>query len=252
MALLEVKNLQVTYGPIQGVKGIDLKVEKGSIVALLGANGAGKTSTLRSISGVVKKSGGTVIFDDEDISKAKAFKIASKGLTQSPEGRLIFVGLNVEDNLKAGAYSLKTKVIEQDGKKVKISASKQLKENLERVYRLFPILKERKKQQANTLSGGEQQMLAIGRALMASPKLLLLDEPSLGLAPLIIKDIFNTLKEIQKEGTTILIVEQNALATLKIADYAYVLELGSISLEGPASELINDKRLVEAYLGGKK
>ena len=216
------------------------------------ANGAGKTSTLRSISGVVKKSGGTVIFDDEDISKAKAFKIASKGLTQSPEGRLIFVGLNVEDNLKAGAYSLKTKVIEQDGKKVKISASKQLKENLERVYRLFPILKERKKQQANTLSGGEQQMLAIGRALMASPKLLLLDEPSLGLAPLIIKDIFNTLKEIQKEGTTILIVEQNALATLKIADYAYVLELGSISLEGPASELINDKRLVEAYLGGKK
>lgn len=252
MALLEVKNLQVTYGPIQGVKGIDLKVEKGSIVALLGSNGAGKTSTLRSISGIVKKSGGSVIFDGEDISKAKAFKIASKGLTQSPEGRLIFVGLNVEDNLKAGAYSLKTKVVEKDGKKLKISVSQQLKENLERVYRLFPILKERRKQQANTLSGGEQQMLAIGRALMASPKLLLLDEPSLGLAPLIIKDIFNTLKEIQKEGTTILIVEQNALATLKIADYAYVLELGIISLEGPASELINDKRLVEAYLGGKK
>lgn len=252
MALLEVKNLQVTYGPIQGVKGIDLKVEKGSIVALLGANGAGKTSTLRSISGVVKKSGGSVIFDGEDISKSKAFVIASKGLTQSPEGRLIFVGLNVEDNLKAGAYSLKTKVVEKDGKKVKITASQQLKENLERVYRLFPILKERRKQQANTLSGGEQQMLAIGRALMASPKLLLLDEPSLGLAPLIIKDIFNTLKEIQKEGTTILIVEQNALATLKIADYAYVLELGTISLEGPANELINDKRLVEAYLGGKK
>ena len=252
MALLEVKNLQVTYGPIQGVKGIDLKVEKGSIVALLGANGAGKTSTLRSISGVVKKSGGSVIFDGEDISKSKAFAIASKGLTQSPEGRLIFVGLNVEDNLKAGAYSLKTKVVEKDGKKIKITASQQLKENLERVYRLFPILKERRKQQANTLSGGEQQMLAIGRALMASPKLLLLDEPSLGLAPLIIKDIFNTLKEIQKEGTTILIVEQNALATLKIADYAYVLELGIISLEGPANELINDKRLVEAYLGGKK
>ena len=252
MALLEVKNLQVTYGPIQGVKGIDLNVEKGSIVALLGANGAGKTSTLRSISGIVKKSGGTVVFDGEDISKTKAFTIASKGLTQSPEGRLIFVGLNVEDNLKAGAYSLKTKVVEKDGKKVKISASKQLKDNLERVYHLFPILKERRKQQANTLSGGEQQMLAIGRALMASPKLLLLDEPSLGLAPLIIKDIFNTLKEIQKEGTTILIVEQNALQTLKIADYAYVLELGKISLEGPASELINDKRLIEAYLGGNK
>lgn len=238
MALLEVKNLQVTYGPIQAVKGINLTVEKGSIVALLGANGAGKTSTLRSISGIVKKSGGEVVFNGENISKAKAFKIAAKGLTQSPEGRLIFVGLNVEDNLKAGAYSIKSK--------------KQMKENLERVYRLFPILEERRKQQANTLSGGEQQMLAIGRALMASPKLLLLDEPSLGLAPLIIKDIFETLKEIQKEGTTILIVEQNALATLKIADYAYVLELGSISLEGPASELINDKRLVEAYLGGNK
>ena len=238
MELLKVNNLQVTYGPIQAVKGINLKVEKGSIVAILGANGAGKTSTLRSISGIVKKSGGQVIFDGEDISKSKAFTIASKGLTQSPEGRLVFVGLNVEDNLKAGAYSL--------------ISSKQVKENLEKVFKLFPILKERRKQQANTLSGGEQQMLAIGRAMMASPKLLVLDEPSLGLAPLIIKDIFNTLKEIQKSGTTILIVEQNALATLKIADYAYVLELGKISLEGPASELINDKRLVEAYLGGKK
>ena len=252
MELLKVQNLQVNYGPIQAVKGINLNVEKGQIVALLGANGAGKTTTLRTISGVIKASGGQIIFEGEDISKKKAFTVASKGLTQSPEGRLVFVGLNVEDNLKAGAYSLKTKTIEKDGIKVKVSASQQLKENLERVYRLFPILKQRRKQQANTLSGGEQQMLAIGRALMASPKLLLLDEPSLGLAPLIIKDIFNTLKEIKNEGTTILIVEQNALATLKIADYAYVLELGSISLEGPASELLNDKRLVEAYLGGKK
>lgn len=252
MAILEVNNLQVNYGPIQAVKGINITVDEGKIVALLGANGAGKTTTLRTISGVVKKSGGTVLFDGEDITSKKAFTIASRGLTQSPEGRLVFVGLNVEDNLKAGAYSLKSKVIEINGKKIKVSAAKQLKDNLERVYRLFPILKDRRKQQASTLSGGEQQMLAIGRALMASPKLLLLDEPSLGLAPLIIKDIFDTLKQIKNEGTTILIVEQNALATLKIADYAYVLELGSISLEGPASELINDKRLVEAYLGGKK
>lgn len=252
MALLEVKNLKVNYGPIQAVKGINLNIEEGKIVALLGANGAGKTTTLRTISGVIKASGGEIIFDGESIANRKAFTIASKGLTQSPEGRLVFYGLNVEDNLKAGAYSLKVKKVIKDGVVVKISAKQQLKENLERVYRLFPILEDRKKQQASTLSGGEQQMLAIGRALMASPKLLLLDEPSLGLAPLIIKDIFNTLKEIQKEGTTILIVEQNALATLKIADYAYVLELGSISLEGPASELIHDERLIEAYLGGKK
>lgn len=252
MALLEVKNLKVNYGPIQAVKGINLNIEEGKIVALLGANGAGKTTTLRTISGVIKASGGEIIFNGESIANRKAFTIASKGLTQSPEGRLVFYGLNVEDNLKAGAYSLKAKKVIKDGVVVKISAKQQLKENLEKVYRLFPILEDRKKQQASTLSGGEQQMLAIGRALMASPKLLLLDEPSLGLAPLIIKDIFNTLKEIQKEGTTILIVEQNALATLKIADYAYVLELGSISLEGPASELIHDERLIEAYLGGKK
>ncbi|MBE6142740.1 MAG: ABC transporter ATP-binding protein [Erysipelotrichaceae bacterium] len=250
--VLLVNGLKVNYGPIQAVKGINLKISEGQIVALLGANGAGKTTTLRTISGVIKSNGGQVIFNGENITNRKAFDIAKRGLTQSPEGRLVFNGLNVEDNLKAGAYGLKTKIIEKDGQKVKITASQQQKENFDRVYRLFPILKERRKQQANTLSGGEQQMLAIGRALMASPKLLLLDEPSLGLAPLIIKDIFNTLKEIQKEGTTILIVEQNALQTLKIADYAYVLELGSISLEGPASELINDKRLVEAYLGGKK
>ena len=251
MSLLKVENLQVNYGFIKAVKGINLEIEEGQIVALLGANGAGKTTTLRTISGIIKASGGKVLLAGEDITNKKAYKIANMGVNQSPEGRLVFYGLTVEENLKAGAYGLKTKIVEKNGYKTKISAKQQLNDNLERVYRLFPILKERKKQQSSTLSGGEQQMLAIGRALMASPKVLLLDEPSLGLAPLIIKDIFNTLKEIRKEGTTILIVEQNALATLKIADYAYVLELGSISLEGPASELINDKRLIEAYLGGK-
>lgn len=250
--LLRVENLQVSYGPIKAVKGINMTIHEGTIVALLGANGAGKTTTLRTISGIVKGSSGKIFLDGENIFNKKAYKIASMGVNQSPEGRLVFYGLTVEDNLKAGGYGLKTKVVEKNGVKTRISARKQLEENFERVYRLFPILKERRKQQASTLSGGEQQMLAIGRALMASPRVLLLDEPSLGLAPLIIKDIFNTLKEIKKEGTTILIVEQNALATLKIADYGYVLELGSISLEGPASELINDKRLVEAYLGGTK
>ena len=237
MKLLEIENLQVNYGAIAAVKGIDMSIEEGTIVALLGSNGAGKTSTLRTISGIVKASGGSIRLAGEEILNKKAYKIASMGVNQSPEGRLVFYGLNVEDNLKAGAYAIKSK--------------KQLNDNLERVYKLFPILKDRKKQQASTLSGGEQQMLAIGRALMASPKVLLLDEPSLGLAPLIIKDIFETLIKIKEEGTTILIVEQNAHATLKIADYAYVLELGKISLEGPASELIHDKRLVEAYLGGK-
>lgn len=250
--LLRVENLQVSYGPIKAIKGINMTIHEGTIVALLGANGAGKTTTLRTISGIVKGSSGKILLDGENIFNKKAYKIASMGVNQSPEGRLVFYGLTVEDNLKAGGYGLKTKVVEKNGVKTRISAKKQLEENFERVYRLFPILKERRKQQASTLSGGEQQMLAIGRALMASPRVLLLDEPSLGLAPLIIKDIFNTLKEIKKEGTTILIVEQNALATLKIADYGYVLELGSISLEGPASELINDKRLVEAYLGGTK
>jgi branched-chain amino acid transport system ATP-binding protein len=237
MKLLEIENLQVNYGPIAAVKGINMSIEEGTIVALLGANGAGKTTTLRTISGVVKASGGSIKLAGEEILNKRAYKIASMGINQSPEGRLVFYGLNVEDNLKAGAYSIKSK--------------KQMNENLERVYKLFPILKDRRKQQASTLSGGEQQMLAIGRALMASPKVLLLDEPSLGLAPLIIKDIFDILVKIKEEGTTILIVEQNARATLKIADYGYVLELGNISLEGPASELINDKRLVEAYLGGK-
>ena len=237
MALLEVRNLQVNYGPIQAVKGIDPDVEKGTIVALLGANGAGKTTTLRAITGMVKAYG-SVRLGETEILGQRGYKTARLGVNMSPEGRLIFAGLTVEENLKAGAYCLKN--------------AKQYQQNMDRVQELFPILRERRRQQAGTLSGGEQQMLAIARALMADPKILLLDEPSLGLAPLIIQDIFKTLQAIRAEGTTILMVEQNALATLKIADYGYVMELGKISMHGPASRLIRDDRLIEAYLGNKK
>jgi branched-chain amino acid transport system ATP-binding protein len=246
MALLEIKNLKVSYGFITALKGIDINVEKGQIVALLGSNGAGKTTTLRAISGIIKPSEGSIVLDGKNISSIPTYKISKEGITQSPEGRLLFPELTVEENLKVGAYGLKTKVVNG----VKVSAKEQLKANFERVYNLFPILKERRSQVANTLSGGEQQMEAIGRALMSDPKVLLLDEPSLGLAPLIIEEIFKAFLKIREEGTTILIVEQNALQTLKIADYAYVLELGKISLEGPASELITNKKLIDAYLGG--
>lgn len=238
MALLEIRGLKVNYGPIQAVKGIDLDVEKGTLVALLGANGAGKTTTMRAITGAVKSSGGTIVLDGEEISGLRACRVARMGLNMSPEGRQIFSGLTVEENLRAGAYCVRDK--------------EELRRNFERVYGLFPILAERRRQMANTFSGGEQQMLAIGRALMASPKVLLLDEPSLGLAPLIVKDIFDTLCSIRKEGTTILMVEQNALAALKIADWAYLLELGTITMKGPAQTLIRDERLIEAYLGNKK
>ena len=246
MALLEIKDLKVSYGFITALKGINISVEEGQIVTLLGSNGAGKTTTLRTISGVIKPQSGSILLNGKDVSGLPPYKIAKVGVTQSPEGRLLFPELTVEENLKVGAYGLKTVVI--DGKKV--SAKEQLKRNFERVYNLFPILKERRTQTANTLSGGEQQMVAIGRALMCSPKILLLDEPSLGLAPLVIEEIFKAFLKIREEGTTILIVEQNALQTLKIADYAYVLELGNISLEGPASELISNKKLIDAYLGG--
>ena len=237
MALLEVRDLRVNYGPIQAVRGIDLDVEQGQIVALLGANGAGKTTTLRAISGVIKPAGGTITLDGAPLGK-RASRVARQGINMSPEGRLVFYGLTVEENLRAGGYILRDQ--------------EKLKHNIQRAYQLFPVLEQRRKQQASTLSGGEQQMLAIARALMADPKVLLLDEPSLGLAPLVIRDIFRVLQEIRAEGTTILIVEQNALATLKIADYAYVLELGSISMQGKASDLIHDSRLVDAYLGGKR
>lgn len=257
MALLEIRNLKVSYGFITALKGVDIDVEQGQIVALLGANGAGKTTTLRTISGVIKPQEGTITLDGKEIGGKSTYKVAKEGVMQSPEGRLLFAELTVEENLRVGAYGLKTKkekVVDENGEEkiVKITAKQQLKQNFERVYKLFPVLEERKKQTANTLSGGEQQMVAIGRALMTNPKVLLLDEPSLGLAPLIIEEIFEAFKKIREEGTTILIVEQNALQTLKIADYGYVLELGTISMQGPASELITNEKLIEAYLGGKK
>ena len=235
--LLKITDLKLNYGPIAAIKGVDITVGEGQIVAILGANGAGKTSTLKVISGLLKPAGGEILFDGTNIAGKPAHRVAKQGIMQSPEGRFVLVGLTVEENLRVGGYNIKSK--------------EELARNFERVYTLFPRLKERAKQQSSTLSGGEQQMLAIGRALMGSPKLLILDEPSLGLAPLLIKDIFKTLVKIKEEGTTILIVEQNALATLKIADYAYVLELGRISMHGKAEDLLKDERLISAYLGGK-
>jgi branched-chain amino acid transport system ATP-binding protein len=233
---LAIEGLAVSYGAIDAVKGISLKVPQGSITALLGANGAGKTSTLRAISGLIPAAKGSMSFYGKDITKMRAEKITALGITQSPEGRMILGDLTVEENLRIGAYTV---------------GKRSMEEGFARCYRYFPRLEERKKQISYTLSGGELQMLAIARAMMSSPKLLLLDEPSLGLAPLVVRSIFGIIADIKKEGDTVLIVEQNALQTLKIADYAYVMETGFISLEGSADELINDKRLVEAYLGGR-
>lgn len=233
---LSIEGLKVRYGAIEAVKGINIEVPEGSVVALLGSNGAGKTSTLRTISGLTEAAEGKISYYGKDITNMDTEKIAKLGMAQSPEGRQIFGDLTVEENLKAGAFTVKSRAV--------------LKKCYERVYRYFPRLEERKTQMANTLSGGELQMLAIARALMSNPKVLLLDEPSLGLAPLVVRDIFEIIKEIRKEGTTVVIVEQNALQTLKIADYGYVLEVGEISMEGPADQLIRDPKLVEAYLGG--
>ncbi|VEU82719.1 ABC transporter ATP-binding protein [Acholeplasma hippikon] len=244
--ILEIKNLEIDYGIVKAVKGINIEVPRGSIVALLGANGAGKTSTIRSISGMTKVKAGEILFNGENIANLPPYKIVQKGIMQSPEGRLILQGLTVEENLLVGAYSIKSCVI--DGEK--ISRNQRIKKTLREVYNYFPILEKRKKQQAATLSGGEQQMLAIGRALMAEPEILLLDEPSLGLAPLVIKDIFSIIKKIKEDGKTILIVEQNARQTLKIVDYAYVLEVGKIKTSGTASDLLSNDELVNAYLGG--
>lgn len=234
--LLEVKNLHVGYGAIKAIKGIDLYVNKGEVVTILGANGAGKTTTLRTISGLLKSTEGSILFDGQDITKVPAHDIVALGMSHSPEGRKVFGTLSVEENLLMGAYTLKN----YDQK------------TLDWIYEILPRLKEREKQMAGTLSGGEQQMLAIGRSIMSKPKLLILDEPSLGLAPVLVKAIFKAIKEISENGVTVLIVEQNAKAALKLADRGYVLELGKITYEGSSYDLLNSEVIQEAYLGKKK
>ncbi len=234
--MLEIKNLEVVYGNIKAIKGISLSVNEGEIVTLIGSNGAGKSTTLRAISGLLKPKSGSITFLDERIEGKEGHEIVAKGICQSPEGRRIFPRMSVSENLDLGAYLRK----DRDG----IAADR------ERVLELFPRLAERINQKAGTMSGGEQQMLAVGRALMGSPKLLLLDEPSMGLAPILVDMIFETIKKINEQGTTILLVEQNALAALHVADRAYVLESGNIKLSGNAKDLISDPEVTKAYLGG--
>ena len=234
--MLKIENLQVAYGGIQALRGISMEVPDGKIVTLIGANGAGKSTTLRTISGLVKASGGSITYDGTELLGMPINRILEAGIAQVPEGRRVFANLTVLENLKAGAYLRKDK----DG----------IMGNMEEVYQLFPRLKERRTQLAGTLSGGEQQMLAMGRALMAKPSILLLDEPSMGLSPLLVSEIFHIIQEINDKGTTILLVEQNAKRALAIADRAYVLETGTITLEGTGEELSNDERVQKAYLGG--
>ncbi|MBR3952244.1 MAG: ABC transporter ATP-binding protein [Oscillospiraceae bacterium] len=235
MALLEVKDLEVSYGVIKALKGISFEVNEGEIVTLIGANGAGKTTTMQSVIGLIPKKSGTVIYDGEDITKTPCHKIVHLGMSQVPEGRRIFQELTVYENLLMGAYSKKK--------------DDHFNENLEMVYKRFPRLAERKNQIAGTLSGGEQQMLAMGRALMSRPKLLMLDEPSMGLSPLLVDEVFDIIKDINKDGTTILLVEQNAGKSLAISDRAYVLETGSIVLSGTGEELSSSEEVKKAYLG---
>ena len=237
MALLEVQNLEVSYGVIRAIKGISFEVNEGEIVTLIGANGAGKTTTMQSTVGLIPKKGGKVIFDGNDITKIPCHKVVHLGMTQVPEGRRIFGELTVYENLLMGAYSVKNKKAD-------------FKADIERVYARFPRLAERKNQVAGTLSGGEQQMLAMGRALMSRPKLLMLDEPSMGLSPLLVDQVFEIIKEINKDGTTILLVEQNAGKSLAISDRAYVLENGEIVLSGTGKELSESEMVKKAYLGG--
>ena len=234
--MLEVKNLSVHYGMIQAVRNVDFKVNEGEIVSLIGANGAGKSTILKTLSGLIHPSEGEIVYLGENIASTSAKKIVEKGLVQVPEGRHVFPGLTVKENLELGAFLRKDK--------------EAIQKDMEDVFECFPILKERKDQDAQTLSGGEQQMLAMGRALMSRPKLLLLDEPSMGLAPIFIREIFKIIQEIQKTGTTVLLIEQNAKMALSISNRAYVLETGSVVLSGTGQELLESDEIQKAYLGG--
>lgn len=235
MAMLTINDLEVYYGMIQAIKGISLEVNKGEVIALIGANGAGKTTTLHTITGLLSPKKGSVIFEGTDITKVPAHKIVSMGMAHVPEGRRVFANLTVYQNLKMGAYTRKS--------------NDEINETLKMVYKRFPRLEERKNQIAGTLSGGEQQMLAMGRALMSHPKIILMDEPSMGLSPIFVNEIFDIVKEISASGTTVLLVEQNAKKALSIADRAYVLETGKIVLDGKAEDLLNDDSIKKAYLG---
>lgn len=235
MSMLEIKGLEVYYGAINAIKGVSFDVEQGEIIALIGANGAGKTTILHTITGLVAAKRGSIMFDGRELTKTPAHKIVAMGMAHVPEGRRVFAQLSVYENLMLGAYTRKDK--------------SEINESLERVYERFPRLKERRGQSAGTLSGGEQQMLAMGRALMSKPSIILMDEPSMGLSPLYVSEIFDIIQEINRSGTTVLLVEQNAKKALSIANRAYVLETGSIALSGDAHELMDNEQVKKAYLG---
>lgn len=235
MAMLEIKDIEVYYGVIQAIKGISFEVNEGEVIALIGANGAGKTSTLHTITGLLTPKSGSIYFEGKDITKTPAHKIVSMGMAHVPEGRRVFADLTVYENLKMGAYTRKDK--------------NEIAESLKMVYTRFPRLEERKNQMSGTLSGGEQQMLAMGRALMSHPKIIVMDEPSMGLSPILVNEIFDIIQKVSADGTTVLLVEQNAKKALSIANRAYVLETGKIVLEGNAKDLMNDDSIKKAYLG---
>ena len=235
MAMLEIKDLEVFYGMIQAIKGVSFEVNEGEVIALIGANGAGKTTILHTITGLLDARGGSVVFDGTDITKVPAHRIVSMGMAHVPEGRRVFANLSVYQNLKMGAYTRKDK--------------QEIEDTLNMVYDRFPRLKERQNQMAGTLSGGEQQMLAMGRALMSRPRIILMDEPSMGLSPIFVNEIFDIIKEVSASGTTVLLVEQNAKKALSISDRAYVLETGKIVLDGKADDLLNNDSIKKAYQG---